>query len=62
MVLLSKIYVQNLEHKAIVDALILNLPPKTYRRYLHDTLDKKYKQVNLQLKMKMIKSVLSFST
>ena len=33
MVVLSKIYVQNLEHKA----LTLNLAPKTYRRYVDDT-------------------------
>ena len=62
MVLLSKIYFQNLEHKAIADALILNLPQKSYRWYLDDILDKKYKHINLQLKMKTKKSVLSFST
>ena len=37
MVVLSKSYVQNLEHKAIAEALTLNLAPKTYRRYLDDT-------------------------
>ena len=34
MVVLSKSYVQNLEHKAIAEALTLNLAPKTYRRYV----------------------------
>ena len=37
MVVLSESYVQNLEHKAIAEALILNLAPKTYRRYVDDT-------------------------
>ena len=34
MVVLSKSYVQNLEHKAIAEGLTLNLAPKTYRRYV----------------------------
>ena len=33
MVLLSENYVQNLEHKAIAEALTLNLAPKTYGRW-----------------------------
>ena len=37
MVVLSESYVQNLEHKAIAEALNLNLAPKTYRRYVDDT-------------------------
>ena len=37
MVVLSKSYVQNLEHKAIAEVLTLNLAPKTYRRYVDDT-------------------------
>ena len=37
MVVLFKSYVQNLEHKAIAEALTLNLAPKTYRRYVDDT-------------------------
>ena len=37
MVVLSENYVQNLKHKAIVEALTLNLAPKTYRRYVDDT-------------------------
>ena len=37
MVALSESYVQNLEHKAIAEALTLNLAPKTYRRYVDDT-------------------------
>ena len=37
MVVLSESYVQNLEHKAIAEALTLNLAPKTYRRYVDDT-------------------------
>ena len=37
MVVLSKSYVQNLEHKAIAEGLTLNLAPKTYRRYVDDT-------------------------
>ena len=37
MVVLSESYVQNLEHKTIVEALTLNLAPKTYRRYVDDT-------------------------
>ena len=37
MVVLSESYVQNLEHKAIAEALILNLAPKTYKRYVDDT-------------------------
>ena len=38
MVVLSESYVQNLEHKAIAEALTLNLAPKTYRPYVDDTL------------------------
>ena len=37
MVVLSESYVQNLEHKAIAEALTLNLAPKTYRRHVDDT-------------------------
>ena len=37
MVVLSESYIQNLEHKAIAEALTLNLAPKTYRRYIDDT-------------------------
>ena len=37
MVVLSESYVQNFEHKAIAEALNLNLAPKTYRRYVDDT-------------------------
>ena len=37
MVALYESYVQNLEHKAIPEALTLNLVPKTYRRYVDDT-------------------------
>ena len=37
MVVLSESYVQNLEHKAIAEALTLNLAPKAYRRYVDDT-------------------------
>ena len=37
MVILSESYVQNLEHKAIAEALTLNLAPKTYRQYVDDT-------------------------
>ena len=37
MVVLSESYVQNLEHKAIAEALILNLAPKTHRQYVNDT-------------------------
>ena len=37
MVVLSESYIQNLEHKAIAEALTLNLAPKTYRRYVDDT-------------------------
>ena len=37
MVVLSESYVQNLEHKAIAEALTLNLAPKTYRQYVDDT-------------------------
>ena len=37
MVVLSKSYVQNLEHKAIGEASTLNLAPKMYRRYVDDT-------------------------
>ena len=37
MVVLSESYVQNLEHKAIAEALSLNLAPKTCRRYVDDT-------------------------
>ena len=37
MVVLSKSYIQNLEHKAIAEALTLNLAPKNYRRYVDDT-------------------------
>ena len=35
-VALSENYIQNLEHKAIAEALTLNLAPKTYRRYVDD--------------------------
>ena len=34
---LSEVYVQNWEDKAIVEALTLNLAPKTCRRYVDDT-------------------------
>ena len=37
MVVLSKSYVQNLEHKAIGEASTLNLAPKMYRWYVDDT-------------------------
>ena len=37
MVVLSKSYVQNLEHKCIAETLTLNLAPKTCRRYVDDT-------------------------
>ena len=37
MAALSKSYVQNLEHKAIAEALTLNLAPKTYRPHVDDT-------------------------
>ena len=37
MVVLFKSYVQNLEHKAIAEALTSILAPKTYRRYADDT-------------------------
>ena len=37
MVVLSESYAQNLEHKAIAEALTLNLAPKTYRRYVDET-------------------------
>ena len=37
MIVLSKSYVHNLEHKAIAEALTLNLAPKAYRRYVDDT-------------------------
>ena len=37
MVVLSESYVQNLEQKAIAEALALNLAPTTYRRYVDDT-------------------------
>ena len=37
MVVLSESFIQNLEHKAIAEALTLNLAPKTYRRYVDDT-------------------------
>ena len=37
MIVLSESYIQNLEHKAIAEALTLNLTPKTYRRYVDDT-------------------------
>ena len=37
MIVLSKSCVQILEHKAIAEALTLNLAPKTYRRYVDDT-------------------------
>ena len=37
MVVLSESYVQYLKHKAIAEALTLNLAPKTYRRYVDDT-------------------------
>ena len=36
-IVLSEIYIQNLEHKAIAKALTLNLVPETYRRYADDT-------------------------
>ena len=37
MIVLCKSYVQNLDHKAIAEALTLNLSPRTYRRYVDDT-------------------------
>ena len=37
MVVLSKSYVQNLERKAIAEALTSNLAPKKYRRHVDDT-------------------------
>ena len=36
MVVLSKSYVQNFEHKATAEALTLNLALKTYRQYVDD--------------------------
>ena len=36
-VVLSESYVQNVEQKAIAEALTLNLAPTTYRRYVDDT-------------------------
>ena len=44
MVALSESYVQNLEHKAIAEALTLNLAPKTYRRYVRFTSKKQSRQ------------------
>ena len=37
MVFLSESYVQSLEHKAIAEALTLNMYPKTCRRYIDNT-------------------------
>ena len=37
MAVLSKSYVQNLEQKAIAEAVTLDLAPTTYRRYVDDT-------------------------
>ena len=37
MVVLSESYIQNLEQKAIAEALTLNVAPTTYRRYVDDT-------------------------
>ena len=37
MVILPEGYVQNLEHKAIEEALTLNLAPTTFRQYIDDT-------------------------
>ena len=37
MFILSENYVQNLQHKAIAEALTLNLAPKMYRPYVDDT-------------------------
>ena len=36
MIVLCKSYVQNLDHKAIAEALTLNLSPRTYRPYVDD--------------------------
>ena len=36
-VILSKNYVRNFEHKAIAEALTINLAPTTYRWYVNDT-------------------------
>ena len=37
MVVLSESYVQHLESKAIAEALIINIAPKTFRRYVDDS-------------------------
>ena len=37
MVVLQETYFQNLEQKAIAEALTLNLAPRMYRRYVDDT-------------------------
>ena len=37
MVVLCESWVQNLEPKAIAEELTLNLAPKPYRRFVHDT-------------------------
>ena len=37
MVVLSESYVQNLENKAISEALTVNITPKTFRRYVDDS-------------------------
>ena len=37
MAVLSKSYFQNLQHKAIAEALTLNLAPTTYTRHVDDT-------------------------
>ena len=47
MVVLSESYIQNLEHKAIAEALTLNLAPKMYKRYVDDTQARfKFKEQN----------------
>ena len=37
MVVLSQIYLQNLEHNAMAETLIIQKQPKTFKRYLDDS-------------------------
>ena len=37
MVVLSKSYLQHLEHKAMAEALIIQIQPKTFKRYVDDS-------------------------
>ena len=37
MVVLSQIYLQNLEHKAMAETLIIHKQPKTFKRYVDDS-------------------------